>query len=236
MKISYRLAGTALIALTFWTVSAWAETRYVSDQLVVSLRNLPQPDAETVTHLKTDAPVTVLEETGDHVKVKTKAGEVGYIKSYYLTPETPKAEVITRLQRERDRLVGKIEEMKQQLAAANSRGDQSQQELSTQLSESTQLATELQKKLATSEESLVRTRQEYLALQKDANNVIGITRERDQLRKTNQELTASISTLKDKVESLAMTGLIKWFLAGAGVLLLGMIIGKLSGGRRRSTF
>ena len=73
-------------------------------------------------------------------------------------------------------------------------------------------------------------------MQKDAKNVVNISEERNQLREANQELTIAVTSLEDEVEGLAMTGIIKWFLAGGGVLLLGWIIGKLSGGRRRSRF
>lgn len=236
MKNCWRLAGLVLIVLTVCAATAWAETRYISDQLVVSLREKPQSGAQSITYLKTDTPVEVLEEAGDFVKVQSKAGETGYIQKGYLTAETPKTVIITKLQQERDRLTDKVEEMKRQVATATSRGDQSQQELARQLSESNAQVSELQKRLEESQTSLTRISQEFQALQNNAKDVVNITNERNQLQQTNQELTATVAKLEEEVKDLTITGLIQWFLAGAGVLLLGWLFGKYSGGRRRARY
>jgi SH3 domain protein len=236
MKNCWRIAGSVLVVLSFWAAAALAETRYISDQLIVSLREKPQGGAQSITYLKTDTPVEVLEETGDFLKVKTQAGETGYIQKNYLTAETPRSVTIKQLQQERDRLTDKVEELKRQIATAASRGDQSQQELVAQLTESNEQASQLQKSLEESQAALTRTSQEFQTLQNDAKEVVTITSERDQLRQTNQELTTAVAKLEQEVKDLTVSGLIKWFLAGAAVLLIGWIIGKYSGGRRRSRF
>jgi len=231
---------SVLIGLICWVAVAGAETLYISDQLVVSLREQPQAGAQSVTHLKTDMAVNTLEEAGEYIKVQTKAGEIGYIKRNYLTADTPKAEVVKQLQRERDRLTAKAVELQQQVeqqvATATSQRQESQQELATQLTESQKQVNELQEKLKESQATLTRTSQDYQALQKDAKAVVEIAQERDQLRATNQELSSAVVDLESEVEGLTMTGIIKWFLAGAGVLALGWLIGKFSGNRRRSRF
>ncbi|MDT8445094.1 MAG: hypothetical protein RQ722_12430, partial [Desulfuromonadales bacterium] len=170
----------------------------------------------------------------DFVKVKTEEGEIGYIQRHYLTPDTPKSLIINRLQQERDRLADKLAELQKQIALTTSRSDASQQELSEQLAESNRQLSALQKDLAESQADLIRTSHEFQTLQSDAREVVAIAKERDQLRKTNQELAAALSELEEKVKDLSITGLIKWFLAGAGVLLLGWIFGRFAGGRRRS--
>ena len=233
MKNCWRLAGFVLIVLACWTATAWAETRYVSDQLVVSLREQPQNGSQPIIYLRTDMSVEVLEELGEYIKARTKAGEVGYIQQKYLTTETPKIVIIKRLQKERDQLANKTGKMQKQVAVATSQSDQSQQELNAQLAEAQTKATELQDGLTKSQTELKQTRQDYQVLQNDAKEVIAITKERDQLRKINNELSATIATLDEEVGELTKTGVIKWFLAGAGVLFLGWIIGKVSGNRRR---
>ena len=236
MRNCWRHMVSVLIVMICWTASAGAETRYISDQLVVSLREQPRPGAQSITHLKTDMAVEILEESGEYIKVQTEAGEIGYIKQHYLTATTPKPAIIKQLQRERDRLADKASGMQQQLAATSSQSDKSQKELATQLAENQKQINELQEKLEASQAILTRTSQDYQTLQKDAKAVVEITQERNQLRETNQELTTTITDLKDKVEDLTITGIIKWFLAGAGVLVLGWMIGKFSGSRRRARF
>lgn len=236
MKDFVRLTGLSLITLVCGVTSAWAETRYISDQLIVSLREQPRQGAESITYLRSDTAVDVLEESAEYIKVQTAAGDVGYIKQNYLTKEIPKSVIIKRLQKERDRLVTQANEAKQQAATITSQSDMSQRELTTQLSEIGKENRLLQDKLASSQAELKKISQSYRALQENARNVVSITRERDQLRQTNQELTAAITTLDDEVSSLTRTGVIKWFLAGGGVLFSGWIIGKLSGGRRRHRY
>ncbi len=236
MKSWWRLTISTLIVLTCWAASAGAETRYISDQLVVALREQPQNNAEPITYLKTDMAVKILEEAGEFIKVQTEAGEIGYIKPNYLTATTPKTEIVKQLQRERDRLAAKAGELQEELTTAASQGSKSQQEIATQLTESQSQASELQRKLEESQAILTRTSQDYQTLQKDSKAVVEITQERDQLRLTNQELTTAIVNLESEVKDLTMTGIIKWFLAGAGVLTLGWMIGKFSGNHRRSRF
>ncbi len=103
MKISWRLTCSILIMLLCSVSTCWAETRYVSDQLVVSLREKPNDSSAPVIYLKTDTAVEVLEEVGEFIKARTKEGEVGYIQERYLTAATPKPAIIEKLQKERDR-------------------------------------------------------------------------------------------------------------------------------------
>jgi len=235
MKNCWRFAISTLIALTCLATTVEAETRYISDQLVVSLRERPQKSAPSITYLRTDMAVEVLEEDGEYIKVQTEAGEIGYIKQNYLSTKTPSSAIIKQLQRERDRLATKAGEMQQQVTTATSKSNQSQQELATQLKASKAQASELQNELQGTKAALAQATQAYQTLQNDAKEVVEITIERDQLRKSNQELTATVADLEGEVEGLAMTGIIKWFLAGAGVLFIGWLIGK-SSGRRRSKF
>jgi SH3 domain protein len=236
MQTSWQITISILIILLCATSTSWAETRYVSDQLVVSLREQPQSNSSPIIYLKTDMAVEILEGAGEYIKVRSKKGETGYILQKYLTTAKPKSIIINKLQKERDQLAGKIEEIRQQAASTTSQSSKSQQELALQLIDLRENNTALQDKWKQSQAELKQTRQDYQALQNDTKEVIAITAERDQLRKTNQELSAKNIALDEEMGSLTRTGIIKWFLAGAGVLFCGWIIGKASGNRRRSSF
>jgi len=125
--------------------------------------------------------------------------------------------------------------MQRQVATAASQGDKSQQELSSQLAASNKQVSALKKELEASQATLTQTNRAYQTLQKDAKDVVNISEERKQLREANQGLTIAVTSLEDEVESLAMTGIIKWFLAGSGVLLVGIIIGFRMKSRRRQS-
>jgi len=236
MRTFWLLTSSILIILLCSASTSWAETRYISDLIVVSLREQPKNSAPPITYLRTDTAVEVLEETGEYIKARTKEGEVGYILQKHLTTATPKPVIINKLQKERDQLAGKIAEIRKQAASTTSQSSKSQQELALQLIDLRENNTALQDKWILSQAELKQTHQDYQALQNDAKEIIAITAERDQLRKSNQELSTKNIALDEEMGSLTRTAVIKWFLAGAGVLLFGWIIGKASGNRRRSSF
>jgi len=214
---------------------AWAETRYISDQLVVSLRELPQNSSATIVYLKTDAPVEVLEVGEEYLKVKTANGETGYIQKSYLTGNPPKTTIISRLTRENQGLQERAEEMEKRYNAVSSKGSEAQKKILSELEDSRLQVDKLGKDLLKTETELAERTQAYETLRENAKNIIAITKERDQLRLSHAELTTSVTNLEAERKEQLTKETTEWFLAGAGVLLLGWIIGKFSKSRRKSS-
>jgi len=88
--------------------TAQADRRYVSDTLILSLREAPSSGGRVLGTIKTGDPVEVLEESGRYLRVQTEAGEQGWGGEQYITAETPKRVIITQLKDEIDRLREKI--------------------------------------------------------------------------------------------------------------------------------
>jgi SH3 domain protein len=234
--LSYqRITMVVFVSLLCNVTAAWAETRYISDQLVVSLREQPQNGSETIVYLKTDTPVEVLEVGEQYIHVKTTNGEVGYIQKSYLTEETPKATVISRLTRENEGLKERIRELEKQYREAFSKGDEAQKKILSELEDARLQIAKLDKALLKSETELAERTQAYEALKKNAENIIEITAERDQLRLSHAELTTAVTSLDEERKELLKKETIQWFLTGAGVLFLGWVIGKFSRSRRKSS-
>ena len=223
------------VSLLFNVTAAWAETRYISDQLVVSLREQPQDGSETIVYLKTDTPVEVLEVGEQYIQVKTKNGEVGYIQKSYLTEKIPKATVISRLTRENEGLKERVQELEKQYREAFSKGDEAQKKILSELEDARLQIAELDKALLKSETELAERSQAYEALKKNSENIIDITAERDRLRLSHEELTTAVTSLEEERKELLKKETIQWFLTGAGVLFLGWVIGKFSRSRRKSS-
>jgi SH3 domain protein len=154
------------------SVMAYSETRYVSDELVLSLRAGKGDGSKIIDYLKSDTPVEVLSEEGDFLLVRTPEGKEGWVRKHYITSEAPKAQVIAKLKKE-------IESMK-----------------------------------ATIGES------------KD------VTGESDRLRAENERLAEKNRKLEEKLDSVGQKEMIHWFLAGASVLLVGWLIGRISRQKR----
>jgi SH3 domain protein len=65
---------TTVFILAALIVSAHADTRYVSDMLVISVRDAPIQNASVLGYIKTPTAVDILEEQEDYLKIKTKDG------------------------------------------------------------------------------------------------------------------------------------------------------------------
>lgn len=219
-----------LFAFLFIPVIAAAATMYVSDQLVITVRQDESLDSQVLKTIRTGTPVEVLERNkGDKfVKVRLASGEEGYVLGQYLTSKTPKSTIIADLQGQlgkiQDQLAqtkAKLAESSQKLKAVQDTQKQQGAELSGKVSELTQALAEAKGKLRT-------VSGEYADLQKKSGKVIEITKDRDRLKKANAKLGTEIRALSMENTNLKRAGGIKWFLAGAGVLFMGWIIGKAS--------
>lgn len=211
---------TSLIITVFLVgnpIAATADTRYVSDQLLITLRQGMSQEHKIIKMLKSDTALEVLEESDTYLKVRTDDGLEGYVLSQYVTTTVPKAKTIVALERERNHLA-------EQLAAL--RGNQG---------DNGRLVDELQSRvehaeaaLATSREELRLLNDQYQELLDRSQNVISLTAEREALKRQTAELASSVQSLTEKNSRLNQTGMIKWFLSGGGVLLVGWLIGRLS--------
>ena len=214
---------------------AWSEPRYISDQLIVSLRLEPNNRSEVLTYLKTDTKVEVIGEDGEYFKVRTKDSGVGYIQKTYLKKDTPKSLLIKQLSAENKTLKKRIDTLDQQLEATSSKGDTEQSKLSRALAEEKRLAEQFQKELEVTTSRLDKINNDYETLKKDASDVVEIKKERDQLQSRVQILSTEMAEIKEDKYSLQKSQAIRWFLAGAGVLIVGWLIGRTASSRRRKS-
>ncbi|MDH3957069.1 MAG: TIGR04211 family SH3 domain-containing protein, partial [Desulfobacteraceae bacterium] len=78
----------------------FAETRYVSDRLIISVRDGQTRDAAVLGYIETAAPLDILEEKEDLLKIRTKDGIEGWVRAQYIVSEKPKALIIENLKNE----------------------------------------------------------------------------------------------------------------------------------------
>lgn len=209
----------ALLALQLLTASAaLAATRYVSDELTINLRRGKGNDYKILKMLKTGTPLEVLSEDGQWVEVREPGGTVGFVLSQFMTAEIPKELVAARLEKENARLAEELKQVKV-----------SYQDVDTLVTQFKSQISELETGRSTAEKGLAEFQGKYEKLREEASNVVKLQQERDQLALANQQLTTELTTLRSERDAVLRTGMIKWFLAGGGVLLCGWLVGRLPG-------
>lgn len=197
-----------LLGLLF-TTSVFAETRYVSDQLEVTLRRGPTLSHAILRMLKSGTPVEVLEvdkESG-HTRVKTNNGQEGWILTRYLSAE-PTARV----------------QLEQLLKSMNQKED-------ANISVVEQLKTirnehETAKRLITQLESENKKLTEQLSsLKTTAANVLNIEAENKKFRHKLAETEEQLNILQNESSEIEARKNRDWFITGALVLFGGLILG-----------
>lgn len=211
-----------LVMLTCLPAHATAATQYVTDQLVISMRETVDPDSAIIGHLKTDDAVELLTDAGEFARVSSDEG-TGYVRKQYLTATPPKQFTINKLKQE-------VAGLTRQLESYTAGADDQQQELVRLRQANGQLETDLTR----TRNDLDSLQTKYDRILANSEDLLAIIQERDQLRETNTKLEADTTTLREENESLLATGIIKWFLAGAGTLCFGWVMGKISRKKRRA--
>ena len=212
---------------------AVADTQYVSDLLIISIRESQDPDAPVLGYLRSAAALEVLEETQDLMQVRTEDGIQGWVRKKFIVKDKPKAIIIGELEAEIARLeddlknlqqgadtqvlMNTIKEYKRQVAALTS-------SLESEKKTTSALKKNLQKLNAT-----------HQTLAKKQKNTAATIKELSSVKDENQALKEKIAAMPPIDSNSLLPENMKWFLIGGGVLLLGFIMGRvLRRGERRS--
>lgn len=208
--------------LVLAAVPGIAETRYVSDQISITLRRGPGTQYRILRSVTTGTALEVIEEEGDYLKVRTRDGLEGYVLKQYISAQLPRAQVIARLERE----LGQLRERQAEMTGQATEWGQEKKALQQQLAES-------QRALSREQESRAALERQYRVLQEGASNVVELMEERDRLQEENSRYGSDLERLRRENENLLRKAMIKWFLAGAGVLFGGWLLGKSSRTKKR---
>lgn len=217
MKLSSLFASILLISLLAPQVlmGAW----YVKPSAEVPVRRGQGNDYKIIAVVNSGTEVRILEEQDDWARVRLASGKEGWILKRYLDDQPPLSQVVDGLRREKESLIQELEASKNQVEELTRANEQAQQELTGCMSQRDQ------------------ARQELAALKKDTADVV---RTKQQLSAARQQLKQDqerISELTIENSALKKNSTLMWFLAGAGVLLIGWIIGLITcrNKRRRNT-
>jgi SH3 domain protein len=198
-----------LFLLVILTGNALAETRYVSDRLEITMRSGKSTSHGILRMLRSGTPVDVLEtdKASGYSRIKTRSGKEGWVLTRFLM-SGPAA---------RDRLA-EAEKRLAELELENRKMHTTMAGLQEEMS-----SVEKERQNLDSEHRDVS--QELAEIKRTASSALAIDSENKELKSRMVALERSLQTVQQENENLKDRTARDWFMVGAGVVLLGIIVG-----------
>jgi SH3 domain protein len=213
-----------------------ADTRYVSDRLIISVREGQGKNDIILAHIKTGTSVEVLEEEGRYLRITTENGLTGWVQAQYIMPDRPKALIIKDLRNQINGLNKKIERLEKNQ-------DSSSEKFSTIKKSYEKKVRGLEQALKVNQEASAKAKNEQIQINKKYANLLGKSKKTDELigeieklKKINTKLDTENKNLKKPSKDFLNPIYAKWFLAGAGALLFGFMTGRLARREKKMRF
>ncbi len=195
------LAG--ILATVLFCAPVWAETMYVSDILTITLRTGPGTGHKITRMLESGQAVDVIEDGEKWARVILPNQTEGWVLKRYITPEKTSRLVLKKLGKKHEQLLLQFASQQKENIALKD--------------ENKRLKSELKK----SNKTLEKTSNSYQNLRENSADFL-------KLEENHNKATYQLTQQTNKIEQLKEENwgdFIKAFLYGAGVLILGFIIG-----------
>ena len=203
-----------LVITALWSASAFAETRYVSDRLEITVRAGAGNEYRIIRMLNSGQRVEIVEPGDDWSRVRIPGGQEGWTLTRFLQSDPPARQTVQTLTARLEPLELENTSLKQE----NERLIRMNQEIEGQL-----------KEVVTQHETSVAAHEK---LREESSEFLEMKEEHKQFLSDIEEKNLRIEELEGRVTEQFFSKAISWFLAGAGVLLLGMLLGSRSKKKR----
>ncbi len=203
------LGRCLLILLLIVPTLTHAAPAWVTDQFEITLRSGPSTGNEIRRMMPSGAALEVLERdtASGYSRVRTAGGTEGWVLTRYLMAEAGAREQLTQLAR---------------TIAPSSAGETSpgaQQRVILAAYE------DAKERIATLEDEKSGVEQRYSDLQRVAADTVNINARNNDLAQQVASLEGRLDALRADNSALQQGAMRQWFLAGAGVLLFGILLG-----------
>ncbi|MFT5447812.1 MAG: SH3 domain protein [Gammaproteobacteria bacterium] len=213
-----RMAALVLLVL-FSAVTHAQVTRYVTDSLKLESRSGPGVKNRIMKMLSSGTPVKVLEQRNGWSRIDVEGDGDAWILSRYLMDEASARNQVSEAKALRDSVEERVKSSREQLTMAENTAASLEVERSQLAERAALLADELDE------------------LKRTASSAVDIKNENERLRRTTGENDRALQDLRHDYLLIKQSRERDWFIAGAGVLfggiVLGLIIPKLRFRRRR---
>jgi len=204
MMVRFVLVGSLFAAAAAFAAPAW-----VSDQFEITLRTGPSTSNSIQLMLDSGLRLEVLERDADsgYSRVRTPGGTEGWVLSRYLMNEPSARE--------------QLQKLSSQLTSANSRGSS----LDSQMKAVTAEYDSANRKIKELERAKAAVEKELAEIKRTAANVLAIDKQNKTLMDQLAAAQIRADTLDQENRQLSSQTTRYWFMAGALVLLVGIILG-----------
>lgn len=189
--------------------SAFAETRYVSDRLEVQMRTGKGTQFKILRMLPSGTALEVLEvdQENGYSRVRTRSGVEGWVLSRYLMKGQAARDRLVNAEKQLARLELENRKLKTSFADLQQAKGSTDQERNALNKKNRQITQELEE------------------IRRTASSALAIDAENKDLKSKIVAYERQLQTLQQENEGLKDRTARDWFMVGAGVVLLGMIIG-----------
>ena len=200
-----------LLFLFFLVSISGAETMYVSNIIKITLRTGPGTDHRVVKMLESGQKVEIIYQEADWSQVRLEDGDKGWLLTRFVSAEKPSSVLLKSLQNNHDLLLKKTKNIREENKKFTK--------------ENNSLAVEL----TASQKELKKITGEYSSLKKESADFISLKSNYEKARKNLSEQTEKVAVMEKQLVNKNII----LFLLGAGVLLIGFIVGFSSRKQRR---
>jgi len=201
------LAGICLFFIAM--AGAAAETRYVSDDLGITLRTGQSTQHQILRMVTSGTPLEVLETNDEsgYTRVRTPQGMEGWVITRYLMNHPSAQDQLADAQKKAARLEEENKKLKANLNAVSGDKTSLDKDKRELLAKNEKLQTELDH------------------IRKTAAGALAIESEKNRLADETHKLQTELQTVQQQNVSLKDHSDREWFVRGAGVVIAGILIG-----------
>lgn len=195
------------VGLFLNAAAAAAETAYLTDVIRYSVRSGPANDQKSLGLVESGQMVDIVKPGDEWTLIRTTSGIEGYVLSRYLTSEQPAKFRIDQIQEKNKTLTAQAAGL---------------------VEENNRLKADNQKLMETAsagQRELAALRNEFEAFKKDAAEVTELKARYSRLEAELAQKQEKITQLENPTNDILNPANLYWFLAGAGVLLVGFLTG-----------
>lgn len=200
---------TLCLCLLFATTVVHSQSRWVSDEFEVMLRTGPSTGNEIKLMVGSGTELDVIERDAEsgYSKVRTVGGTEGWVLTRYLMAEPSARE--------------QLQKLTSQLTNASTEGAS----LNTQLLAVRDQHSKAERRTATLEKEKAKVEKDLAEIRRTAANVLSINDQNKELREQLMDSGIKVDTLQQENREIGGQSKRYWFMTGALVLVIGIVLG-----------